>query len=423
MTQLIRQVMKQGIVALTLMLTLPLLVSAAQETAVLPPFAAIFAEQIYWFDGQGTSRQISDAGLARFVDNQRQGIIDTSLVVSPNGARLAYVILANNALNIVIHDTASGDPLPFSVTLGNMPYPDLAFSPDGGSLYYREGLRFFRADLDTGESELLFSLHPPTSGGGGGGGSSFPSDPLFWRERTGYLSGNTSIFTVTPDGLLYTPPLEFSMNPEPVGLRFYDFQSGIDSVLSETITNVVLSPEGNAVLGIEYVGDTAQIVMLSLVDGARTEIPVQGTPELVAWGDAGSNMIFYTTRARVGDVNLELLPPDMRETLYDQTGRTVDGTPIGIPRYDVTLVARFLESAQETILWRSDAWAIGRLAAVGDDVFFSEITGLQQWIADIASGLQRPENDSPSRVLFYRLDWESGAVELVGIDIQHAVFP
>ena len=406
------------------------------NTPPLPPFVAIFGNDLRLFnDANDTAAQVSVEGMQRGTGNGRVGVIDTLFAISPDTSKIVYAALSGTTnetgaslAQLMLYDASTGERTLLNVTLTATSQMRMAISMDSQTLFYNDGLTFYRLPLTVGAQPTpLFSL-PPMSGGGGGG-SSYPPDPLFWTERNGHVSNTVPILAETPLGLLFTPPPPISSYDN--GVYLYDFTQGQAFVIHDLITSAALSPDRSEIVGLvppqgERPGHPDTRIVRVNLQSRAVETLSTGSTDLVTWGASGSNAIFYSTRIRRGDVNLDFVPADVRTVLFGASGAYADGTPVGVPRYDVAIFRYDLVSGETTQLHQADAWAIGRMAATpdGSTLVFTQITGLQRWVSEMAARLNFPEPYSPAQTELYRLDLvnDSGALELVGVNIQRPTF-
>ncbi|MBC7809495.1 MAG: hypothetical protein H7175_00005 [Burkholderiales bacterium] len=411
--------------------------SAQPETSSLPPFAAIFDTNIHWFDAAADSvLQLSTEGMDRNVDEGRVGFIRDKFTISPDGTILVYAILEPDPVNadrerlyFMMIDLNTGERTELPVRLADISRMHMSISLDNQSLLYNEGVTFYRLPLTaSGQPTPLFAL--PDMSGGGGGGSSYPSDPLFWLERGGTTGGARPILAETPLGLVFTPPPPNSIDDR--GVYLYDFEQSQAFTVSDSMTNAALSADRTQIAGVippdgERPGHPeTTISVVDLQTLVQERLTITDAIDNVTWGPAGSNTLYYSTRRRTGDINLDLLPFADREQLFSFTGRFADGTPVGIPRYEVGIFRYDLTTGASTRLYYADAWAIGRMFATPDSsaLVFSQVTGLQRWVSERAAGIDYPDPYTPAQTDLYRLDLTDNisAIELVGVNVQRPTF-
>jgi hypothetical protein len=414
--------------------------SAAQPitTPSLPPFAAIFDNELHWFNNADNNvTQLSTEGMDRYDENGRLGFMHDKFAVSPDGSKLIYAILEpdpsdaeQRRIYFAMIDLNTGQRTEFDVRLANFSSTRMSISMDSQSLFYNEGVTFYRLPLTAGAQPVpLFSL--PSISGGGGGGSSYPSDPLFWIERGGSTGGSRPILAETPSGIVFTPPPPNSTDDR--GVYVYNLTQSQAFIVSDQLMNSALSPDMTQIAGVIPPPDQrpghpeTTIMRVDLQTLMPETLPITDAVDNVTWGSTGSNTLYYSTRARTGNINLDLLPFSERDQLFNLTGRFADGTPVGIPRYDVGIFRYDLNTHEVTRLYRADAWAIGRMhvTADGSTLVFSQISGLQRWVSERAAGINYPEPYTPAQTELYRLDLtdDVGAIELVGVNIQRPTFP
>ena len=392
---------------LLLVVALPTL---AQDT--LPPLAAVQNDNVWLLDPSGEPQQITD-GSAVFYSN---------LVWSSDGNYLAFIQRdqdfnanlmlydrANDTLTQVDPDVADGFPVRFSFDSSQLFY--VKDNPENGASQ-EFTMDFYSYPLGAGGEPTLagsFIMHL-----GCGGGSPFPADARYTTETEGF-AGFHLVLEVTPFGLVH------SMDCGGGQTGLLNLETGEDISLGQ-ISRVAVSADGTKIAGITDIAGSSSNEPLLVVDletRETTQLETPGSPDQVVWSAQGSNTLFYSTRQQT-DRSIEVTAEEQQRI------NTVLGTEY-IPYLWEANIHRFdLDANTDTELYRTSAWAIGRMIAASDNetLYFSQIPNQVEWFRAIAEGrldMTDPEvfenSASLVQVELYSLPTAGGEATLLGTDL------
>jgi hypothetical protein len=143
--------------------------------------------------------------------------------------------------------------------------------------------------------------------------------------------------------------------------------------------------------------------------------------ELLAWDRDGN--LFYTVREESVDLLVGTNEEEraaIREALYE--------APDTLLAYNVSIRYVDVTSGAEEILYEAYAYGIGRILPnpYRDELYFSQIPNLEEWIEYVASGATDLSNYAsvewfgPIQTSLYRLDLNTRQVELIGTGLNQA---
>ncbi len=398
-----------------------LLVLAAPAGAqALQAYAAVVDGELVIFNPDGTSTTINNPPHRSFFD----------IEWSPDGTLLAYQMYDDSyQLRLMVTDATAS-----TVTLLNAGpleagFP-LAWTPDGQLLYVAQGT--FQPDapyqvqfqrIAPQASAAPETLGTAEFGVGCGGGSTLPADWQYWDETVGF-GGFFLTLEWTDFGILY------STTCGGVGLALFDpatgssrvigpsYQLGENSRDGDPLSRVKLSPDGQRAAALRVNTSTnPRTVTLTIVDlatGGLGDIPTNGQPDQLAWGIDGT--LFYSTREARGSLS-ETLSAEQAAAINAAVGYDLIGEMVDLSNYEVS-VWQMNPNIPDAVrlVYRADAYAIGRMQAAFDGLFISQIANLGGWLAGIADGtidIMADESGSQQRaavpVSVYRLDLNGGA--------------
>jgi hypothetical protein len=296
-------------------------------------------------------------------------------------------------------------------------YPP-AFDTDNSQLLY------FKDTTPPGETNpvdlLSYDLASATSaqvtsvemGEGCGGGSSFPADWLYWDE-TGGLGGLDSVLSMTFTGIVYSKDCGNST-------VLLD-RTTHEEISLGNLSRVAVSPDGMRLAGISYQpGDrtTEQIVVIDLTSRETAPMETTEIPDQVAWGEAGTNELFYTTRQMTDNA------PEFSNEDLERLDAVLDNQD-QLNLWEVSIHHLDLDTNTDTEIYRAEAYAVGRLLPVpgADALLFSQVANAERWLTEVGAG--RLDNSDPERyqasenfilVQLFRLP-TGGELELLGEDL------
>ncbi|WP_119069075.1 hypothetical protein [Aggregatilinea lenta] len=349
-----------------------------------------------------------------------------SMAWSPSGQYLAFTRWDENyALVLWLYDQQAGGA-PVQVASGLTSGLPVTFSADNQLVYAVDTGQFEQSEVGPGGSITdVYTFDPATGtpqqigtftfGVGCGGGSSSPADWRYWAEAGTGPGIAHAVFALTPEGLVY------SMRCTGSGVALLNMQSGASTVLSDTMGNAVVSPDGMRVAGVA----DGQLAVIDLATGQSTPVASQPGTDQVAWGADGTSL-FYSTRQETG----RTLPatPDEQQQLAQALGAS-DPSMLEFPVMTVGLYQVALADGTESTLYISEAYAIGRILPTPDGaaVLFSEIPNLDLWVQQVISGQINPTADVGQQqldtvpVTLFALSLVDGSVTAVGTDLNQAV--
>lgn len=346
--------------------------------------------------------------------------LPTQLKWTPDGQRLLFLASSPGAAgySLMMTGAQGGAAIPIA---DNLMYMPVAFLPDGRVVYATPG----EIGPAQGENQLpqmsisLYAqaLDPAAApekiadvpfGTGCGGGSPFPMDGIYSMDA-GFM-GNELTQQMTDHGLLH------SVSCSGAGLAVLDLQSGETMGVGEGLARVAMSPDGTRFAAVNFLQFPAQLelVTVDLATLSVTPVATGHTPDQVTWGADGA--LYYSVREQLPEP--VAVAPEQMQAMVD-AGRL--GPDSHIPRYRVAIYRVDPPGGAEALLFETDsAWAIGRLFAVENSLYFSLIPGAQAWI----DGLLATPVDMESRAGFlqeqsmvapalYRLPLSGGVPELV----------
>jgi hypothetical protein len=307
-------------------------------------------------------------------------------VFAPDGTQLAYTTTPSRdsrESQIWVANDQGGNFLVTTQQLAaGMP---ISWTDDGRILFMRDNDNFVDGVLytqvyaitPTAESaatpELLFDN--VEIGVGCGGGSSDPIDLRYWAETD--LGGSRGILQLTAAGLIYSGACAGGMT------TLLD-AAGSVMLADGNLVSAVVAPDGKRLAGIvREPGDLGgKIVVYELPSLAYTEYTVTDGAWQLGWSTDGN--LYYSSAIETGNL-LEGLTAEQVQAFGAAQGY-VGGVLESYPRYEVRLYRLTLADGSATLLYSADAARIGRIAASGDYVFFSQIPNGDAYLQAILDG-------------------------------------
>lgn len=404
------------LVALALLAALAVPTSAQGDTGY--PLAAITGGNIYLYGFGDAPQQVTETPAQNTL----------SLAWSPNGQVLAFTRWDENyTLALWVYDQPAGGA-PVQAASGLLSGLPVTFSAENQLVYAVDTGQFEQTQGGVGGSIAdVYTLDPSAGaapqqigsivfGVGCGGGSSSPADWRYWTEAGTGPGGASSIFALTPQGLVYTTRCTGR------GVALLNIQTGESTVLDDTLGNAAVSPDGSRLAGVVEGG---QIVVIDLTTGQSTPLVAASGADQVAWAADGASL-FYSTRQDTG----QTLPAttDEQQQLAQALG-IIDPSTLQMPVMAVSLHRIDPASGGDTTLYTAESYAIGRIIPTpdGQTVLFSEIPNLQMWVQQVISGQINPMADVGQQqldtvpVTLFALNLSDGAVTAIGTDLNQAV--
>lgn len=406
------------IAVIRILILIPLLVlglPAFAQDAETPPLAAV-RDRAIWLVGFDHDPQPITAGTARDYWN---------LTWSPDGNFLAYFEVDQDwIMHLKLYDRSTGLTILVASDI-QAPFP-LEFAVDSSQLFFVNGALSYEAGPEYAMTFYTYDLVPNAVaegtvefdfGVGCGGGSPFPPDWRYTAETMG-LGGFHLVMSVTPYGLVHS----LDCGGSHTGLL--NLHTGEDIDLGP-LSRAAVSADRTKVAGIVDLAGTRQderLVVVALATGDRIEIDTADTPDQVSWSASGSSTLFYSTRQRTD-----------RMLSFDATGlqRITDmlGDTILANTWEVSIHRVDLESGSDTEIFRTDAFAIGRMTPTpdGQALIVSQIPNADDWLRAVAEGritMSDPEQYDASVSLvpvhLLLLPVSGGPADLIGIDLSNA---
>lgn len=206
-----------------------------------------------------------------------------------------------------------------------------------------------------------------------GGGSDLPVDWVYWQEIGGF--GVTLLLADTPYGILY------SYSCSGAELALMDIESGESTPVASNLSKAVVSPNGEFVAGIELVYSTqpvtSQLTVYNIGANESEVIVSSVEPDLVAWNTDGA-ALYYSTRIFSRNA-VDALTDDQRTLFYRLMGYEMSNAP----EYKVKVVRVSLTDATSALVYRGDAYAIGRIFETPTALYISLVPNPMLWIDQI----------------------------------------
>ncbi|MCZ7541254.1 MAG: hypothetical protein M5U29_15350 [Anaerolineae bacterium] len=325
--------------------------SAAAERPALP-LAMRFAGDVFL----GALNDVPGRGLTTVPTFDRRYIS-----FAPNGLLLAYVDVSNSELRTM--DTAAGlSPRRVAQKVGAR-FP-AAWSADSARIAYVSG----NGAQEGADGALLAIDAVPALGGDAERLATFtfsddcalpsadPADDLIAVEA-GPGDGVAVLYWL-PDG-------RFVVSTRCAGgLVVLAPATGAAQPLDADLLGAVIAPDGAHLAARTGVG----IAVLDLASGERDDLPADSAVRALSWAADGT-AILYATETLVDQVTLD--DPAERAGAETAFGRW----PVEVGVYDLALVRLDAASGAQTLLWRGQGRAVGRIAPApdGSGVLFSVV--------------------------------------------------
>ena len=325
--------------------------SAAAERPALP-LALRFAGDVFL----GALNDVPGRGLTTVPTFDRRYIS-----FAPNGLLLAYVDVSNSELRTM--DTAAGLSPRRVAQKVDARFPP-AWSADSARIAYvssngaQEGADGTLLALDAvpalgGDAERLATF---TFSDDCALPSADPADDLIAVEA-GPGDG--------PAALVWLPDGRFIVSTRCAGgLTLIAPVTGETQPLDADLLGVAIAPDGTRLAARTGVG----IAVLDLASGERDDLPADSAVRALSWAADGT-AILYATETLVDQVTLD--DPAERAGAETAFGRW----PVEVGVYDLALVRLDAASGAQTLLWRGQGRAVGRIAPApdGSGVLFSVV--------------------------------------------------
>lgn len=301
------------------------------------PFAHVFANDVYL----GSYVYLPGYGVTNNARRDRRG-----LNFSPNAQYLAYFeLLENGNQRLEVSDTGKR-----SVILANPVAPNFpaGWSVTGDRIAYltptdQTGTLTVNTALPNGDDKQTLGTVPFTAGCEAET-SPYATERLYQRETGPF--GNPFSFDWLPDNrFLYTTSCAGE------GLAIWNPADNTSLNLGSDLRHAVLSPDRQQLLALA--GD--QTVLISLLNGERTEIAMLEIPDQLAWA---TNSKFYYTTFAPSSQPFEVSDPTLEDRAEEQLGVF----PYLSVLNTVSIIEYDLNSGTAIPLWQGQGYAIGKLA-------------------------------------------------------------
>lgn len=398
------------LIALSALLVQPL----GAQSDDLPPMVAVVDGELVYFAADGTQTRIADAD--QFVFN---------LTWSPDGSRVAYKTFEQELSGFALKSVSVPDG-EVEMIIGDTGDLPAAFSTDGQQVIYIQPVSWEELSEEMAQGPdypvtvVTQSLHADAEpqvlgeimyGTGCGGGSIFPMDGVY-SEEAGFF-GNNVIFTNTDFGIVY------SLNCAGLGLGLFDTTSGESTVLDSDIARASISPDGIRIGGVLLDQMTMEaahrLAIIDIATGELTALDTQFRPDQVVWGS--DDVLYYSTRDRDGSL-------DLTETQSAVFAEWLNDPEFDVPNFAYSIRRFDLNTgSDEATGVEGSGWAVGRMFAVGEHLYFSIVPGGEAWVEALESDDMTSDTLYDPRVIrtaLYRIPLAGGEPELIGEDISRA---
>jgi hypothetical protein len=402
--------LKRAVSLLAVVLLLSVLPVSAQDQNPDLPLAAVSDSQLYIYGGE-TPVLVQTPPVYSY----------NNLVWSPDGNILAFTLYEPTYFHsIMVY--SMGQPSAVQI-IGNLTMGlPISFTADGTQIVYAVPTGETTTDMMGSIHEVRTTMLIPGAesqvvgtfdfGVGCGGGSSIPADWLYWTETNGF-GGNSLTLGLTPYGVVH------STNCTGNGIGLLDLVAGADTVLDETMSRAVVSPDRTQVIGLSN-----GILTLIRLD-TREVIPLSAaaTPDQISWGAPGSGDVFYSTRTSSGR---PLVEGEAEQLKIAQALGYMDATTLDLPIWDVTIHRYNLIQNTDTQVYAGEAYAIGRMIAMPDSsaLVFSQVPNLQAWAQAVLDGSFDPMSGASVEpyvfVTLYSLNLAANSVSVIGNNLNLA---
>jgi hypothetical protein len=377
--------------------TLEPLPETTVETIPLPDFASLVDNVIslYDFTADGSAAQVG------MITEPPLGDFDLlqDMAWSFNGVTLGYVIsdfdeqTSQTTYSLYVSDASGTNPVQVAtdlyyttpVAFATLDGSEIIYARSGGEVGPAESsqvpgggaepVQFFSQPI-SGTAEDAVLIGEIQFGVGCGGGASYPAVSVFQMEA-GY-GGRGLILDLTPSGLLY------STNCTGSGTALLDTTTGESVELGTNLSRMSVSPDETQAVAIaddEPSMPSGTLVLVDLATQQVTPITTSALPDQVAFGFDG--FLYYSVRTETGiiagsDADSEAL-------------RNVGIPYTGLPAYEVALYRIRPDGTEETQIFSSAGYGIGRILPAPDgSVSFSVVPNGEAWVEAVATGTLDP---------------------------------
>jgi WD40 repeat protein len=391
-----------------------------QVMASVPPLAAYGEDgnlYLYGFEDDPIQITFQNEGLGEIQWHPGGTLHDLSW--SPDGRYLAFIDFDRHlaVFDIQTRQIENFDVYPskeLQIIFDNSSQY-LLYGAGGERVYETEYEDFYELNINriavTGNDEPQLLTTIGTISSVYGGFEILLSETIYRGEMGGYGTFGDRILADTPFGLIavspgYVSDREETVEAHPAGINLYHDDSVIN-LMGQSVRSAVISDDHKKLAIIS--GETITVLDLETFD--RTSFELHLSPQIVTWGE--NNSIYYTTVAPTRDLLAELTVEE-RDALLTLNQFIFDYEPltsnlVSIHQLDLT-------DGTEHVIYQSEAYAIGQLAATPDDagLFFSIVPNMDVWIDAliVSKSVETDVSESFNPSLYY-LDLQTLEVELV----------
>lgn len=380
----------------------------SDSSEALPPMVAVTDGVLTLYGFNETPQPLMDVGYLRLV----------STAWSPDGTHFAFSIYdeAFQTVQLYLTDTTATPPILLANNLSEFP---INFTADNLEvIYIREGNEqgsetvdgFPTLRMDVYTQRLSPNIEPRLIaaflfGYGCNDISGYPMDIMYDFEA-GY-TGNPLQFTWTSYGMLY------SRTCQGIGINVLNPANSQTFIVDEELARLTLLPDESAVYGVRVPLDfsgTTSLVRVDLSDGALIPVGAGLSPDQLAVGANGA--VYFSTR--------DWLPEQAPLSAEQQTALINRIGLNALPQFALELHHFNPRTLEDTLLYSDTAWGIGRMAEVGEWLYFTVIPAGINWLDTLIAGtIDFSEFAALNEELgtiqpdLYRVPINGGEVELV----------
>jgi hypothetical protein len=239
-------------------------------------------------------------------------------------------------------------------------------------------LSFFTSALTEGTP--LNQVGVVKYGVGCGGGSPFPADSVYSSETKGF-AGFTLLLEQTPSGIVY------SNNCGGIGADLLNPDGTVTS-LNSAISRVKISPDRTRIAGISYIDGVKQqaVTVVDIATGESTDYALDVDVDQLTW--IADSSIAYSSITQNG----QLVEGDDLTAANIAMGFDPSFGLMEFPKFAVTVSRLSLTDGASTPLYSGDGYAVGRMQTVGDLLYVSVVSNMEDYVAGLLDGTYSVNN-------------------------------
>ncbi len=357
--------------------------------------------------------------LTRDLGGTRQGIADDAqaylnIVWDPATLFLAFTMLDDRA-EFVLGLTYNDGYATWVVDRGVEPGLPPSFSTIGRELTYAKTTGTGAGEMPTaqiytlprtgGDPQLVGAV-PYLTGCGGGGLNAIEQVYFHEADAAPKMGIHRGVLHLTPYGIVH------SNSCIAVTTLLTDPQTGASVELGTDLSYVTVSPDGTRAAGIS--GGWLTVVDLETQQAQTLETRVMPHSRII-WSRDDPNVLYFNGRVTTA----KTLPVSAEQRAA--FGAAIGDMPLTV--YDSMIVRYNLATGDETLLYRGEAYAIGRMYLTdANELVFSQINTPRAWFETMLAGTITAPTDGQDylSVSLMRLDLTSGAAQLAVPDVRQA---